>query len=166
MRSICATSLPSPTNASPTQTFVIFAIVILPFRSVRDRFLRAQEPRETLEDMGFRLLYNFRTRIALRLCEGPESRPELLLRRHPILGPARKAPRAAARQPGRASSAVSAESCSKGRSTMRASLWLLAAIAVSGMASFASANDQLLKLEKDANQWAMPTGDYANHRYS
>jgi len=49
---------------------------------------------------------------------------------------------------------------------MRASLWLLAAIAVSGMASFASANDQLLKLEKDANQWAMPTGDYANHRYS
>jgi alcohol dehydrogenase (cytochrome c) len=24
----------------------------------------------------------------------------------------------------------------------------------------------LLKLEKDPNQWAMPTGDYANHRYS
>jgi len=49
---------------------------------------------------------------------------------------------------------------------MRASLWLLAAIAVGGMASVASANDQLLKLEKDANQWVMPTGDYANHRYS
>jgi hypothetical protein len=30
MRSICATSLPSPINDSPTQTFVIFAIVILP----------------------------------------------------------------------------------------------------------------------------------------
>jgi lanthanide-dependent methanol dehydrogenase len=49
---------------------------------------------------------------------------------------------------------------------MRASLWLLAAIAVGGMASVASANDQLLKLEKDANQWVMPTGDYSNHRYS
>jgi lanthanide-dependent methanol dehydrogenase len=49
---------------------------------------------------------------------------------------------------------------------MRASLWLLAAIAVGGMASVASANDQLLKLEQDANQWVMPTGDYANHRYS
>jgi lanthanide-dependent methanol dehydrogenase len=49
---------------------------------------------------------------------------------------------------------------------MRASLWLLAAIAVGGMASVASANDQLLNLEKDANQWVMPTGDYSNHRYS
>jgi PQQ-dependent dehydrogenase (methanol/ethanol family) len=49
---------------------------------------------------------------------------------------------------------------------MRASLWLLAAIAVGGMASVASANDELLKLEKDANQWVMPTGDYSNHRYS
>jgi lanthanide-dependent methanol dehydrogenase len=49
---------------------------------------------------------------------------------------------------------------------MRASLWLLVAIAVGGMASVASANDQLLKLEKDANQWVMPTGDYSNHRYS
>ena len=33
-------------------------------------------------------------------------------------------------------------------------------------AGSALANDELLKLEKDANQWAMPTGDYANHRYS
>jgi lanthanide-dependent methanol dehydrogenase len=49
---------------------------------------------------------------------------------------------------------------------MRASLWLLVAIAVGGMASVASANDQLLNLEKDANQWVMPTGDYSNHRYS
>jgi len=30
----------------------------------------------------------------------------------------------------------------------------------------ALANDELLKLEQDANQWVMPTGDYANHRYS
>ncbi|HTP84624.1 MAG TPA: methanol/ethanol family PQQ-dependent dehydrogenase [Alphaproteobacteria bacterium] len=30
----------------------------------------------------------------------------------------------------------------------------------------ALANDELIKLEKDANQWVMPTGDYANHRYS
>jgi len=28
------------------------------------------------------------------------------------------------------------------------------------------ANDGLLKLEKDPNQWASPTGDYANRRYS
>src|SRR5215469_6256597 len=49
---------------------------------------------------------------------------------------------------------------------MRASISLLAALAVGGLASVASANDELLKLEKDANQWVMPTGDYANHRYS
>jgi PQQ-dependent dehydrogenase (methanol/ethanol family) len=30
----------------------------------------------------------------------------------------------------------------------------------------ASANDELLKLEKDSNQWVSPTGNYANHRYS
>jgi PQQ-dependent dehydrogenase (methanol/ethanol family) len=30
----------------------------------------------------------------------------------------------------------------------------------------ASANDELLKLQQDAKQWAMPTGDYSNHRYS
>lgn len=34
------------------------------------------------------------------------------------------------------------------------------------VASGALANDQLLKLEKDPNQWVMPTGDYANQRYS
>src|SRR5216684_1033113 len=49
---------------------------------------------------------------------------------------------------------------------MRASICVLAAIVVGGMTSIASANDELLKLEKDANQWVMPTGDYANHRYS
>jgi alcohol dehydrogenase (cytochrome c) len=30
----------------------------------------------------------------------------------------------------------------------------------------AAANDDLLKMQGDANQWVMPTGDYANHRYS
>ena len=30
----------------------------------------------------------------------------------------------------------------------------------------AVANDELIKLSKDPNQWVMPTGDYANHRYS
>jgi PQQ-dependent dehydrogenase (methanol/ethanol family) len=30
----------------------------------------------------------------------------------------------------------------------------------------AHANDELLKWEKDPSQWVMPTGDYANHRYS
>ncbi len=30
----------------------------------------------------------------------------------------------------------------------------------------ASANDQLIELSKDPNQWVMPTGDYANTRYS
>src|SRR5216683_1877077 len=49
---------------------------------------------------------------------------------------------------------------------MRASICVLAAIVVGGMTSVASANNELLKLEKDANQWVMPTGDYANHRYS
>ena len=30
----------------------------------------------------------------------------------------------------------------------------------------ALANDELLKLQQDPNQWVMPTGDYSNHRYS
>jgi len=30
----------------------------------------------------------------------------------------------------------------------------------------ASANDQLIQLSKDPNQWVMPAGDYANTRYS
>ena len=38
-----------------------------------------------------------------------------------------------------------------------------AAIAV---ATPARANDELLRLEKDPNQWVMPTGNYANQRYS
>ncbi len=44
------------------------------------------------------------------------------------------------------------------------------ALALSSVLAFAAgpavANDELLKLEKDPNQWVMPTGDYANHRYS
>jgi alcohol dehydrogenase (cytochrome c) len=43
---------------------------------------------------------------------------------------------------------------------------LLLAAAVALPTSAALANDELLKLEKDPNQWVMPTGDYANHRYS
>ena len=33
-------------------------------------------------------------------------------------------------------------------------------------ASPASANDELIKLQQDANQWVMPAGNYANTRYS
>jgi PQQ-dependent dehydrogenase (methanol/ethanol family) len=44
---------------------------------------------------------------------------------------------------------------------------LLAVTAVGLLPYFgASANDELLKLEKDPNQWAMATHDYANQRYS
>lgn len=47
---------------------------------------------------------------------------------------------------------------------------LLAGTAVVGVAVLgagrASANDELLRLEKDPKQWVMPTGNYANHRYS
>ncbi|KAA2213507.1 PQQ-dependent dehydrogenase, methanol/ethanol family [Pseudoroseomonas oryzae] len=32
--------------------------------------------------------------------------------------------------------------------------------------SGASANEELLRLQRDPNQWVMPTGNYANHRYS
>jgi lanthanide-dependent methanol dehydrogenase len=49
---------------------------------------------------------------------------------------------------------------------MKAWNYLLAISVIGVVPSIASANDELLKLEKDANQWAMPTGDYANHRYS
>ena len=33
-------------------------------------------------------------------------------------------------------------------------------------AGTAGANDDLIKLSKDPNQWVMPSGDYANTRYS
>src|SRR5215212_2559220 len=35
-----------------------------------------------------------------------------------------------------------------------------------GMAGSASANDELNQLQQDPRQWVMPTGNYANHRYS
>src|ERR1700726_2205990 len=44
-------------------------------------------------------------------------------------------------------------------------LWLAAPV-LALMAGAASANDELIKLSKDPNQWAMPTGNYANWRYS
>ena len=42
----------------------------------------------------------------------------------------------------------------------------LAALMVGSLSGPTLANDGLLKLEKDPNQWASPTGDYANRRYS
>src|SRR5258708_28013785 len=44
-------------------------------------------------------------------------------------------------------------------------LWMLAPM-LSHLAGGASANDELIKLTKDPNQWVMPTGNYANTRYS
>ena len=44
--------------------------------------------------------------------------------------------------------------------------YLLVAAAVALPLSTALANDELIKLQKDPNQWVMPTGDYANQRYS
>ncbi len=44
--------------------------------------------------------------------------------------------------------------------------YLLVAAAIVMPMSGALANDELLKLEKDPNQWVMPTGNYANERYS
>jgi lanthanide-dependent methanol dehydrogenase len=50
---------------------------------------------------------------------------------------------------------------------MRVSTCVLAFASLFALATGpAAANDELLKLEKDPNQWVMPTGDYANHRYS
>ena len=47
---------------------------------------------------------------------------------------------------------------------------LLAGTAAVGVAALgagrASANQDLMRLEKDPKQWVMPTGNYANHRYS
>ena len=43
----------------------------------------------------------------------------------------------------------------------------LAATAVLALGSVgASANQELLRLQRDPNQWVMPTGNYANWRYS
>jgi lanthanide-dependent methanol dehydrogenase len=43
---------------------------------------------------------------------------------------------------------------------------LLASSALAFLAGPSAANDELIKLQKDPNQWVMPTGDYSNHRYS
>ncbi len=39
-------------------------------------------------------------------------------------------------------------------------------MAIGAYSAPASANDELIKLEKDPKQWVMPTGNYANHRFS
>jgi lanthanide-dependent methanol dehydrogenase len=44
-------------------------------------------------------------------------------------------------------------------------VWIAAPI-LALFAGVASANDELIKLSKDPNQWVMPAGDYANTRYS
>ncbi len=45
--------------------------------------------------------------------------------------------------------------------------WCLLAAPVMALATTgAFANEELMKLEKDPNQWVMPTGNYANTRYS
>jgi lanthanide-dependent methanol dehydrogenase len=44
--------------------------------------------------------------------------------------------------------------------------YLLVAAALALPVSGALANDELMKLEKDPHQWVMPTGNYANQRYS
>src|ERR1700719_1340830 len=49
---------------------------------------------------------------------------------------------------------------------MKSSRFWLALSAFALVAGGASANDELIKLSKDPNQWAMPTGNYANWRYS
>ncbi|MGB0085508.1 MAG: lanthanide-dependent methanol dehydrogenase XoxF5 [Rhodomicrobiaceae bacterium] len=41
-----------------------------------------------------------------------------------------------------------------------------ATLIVGWLSAPAVANEALQKLEKDPNQWVLPTGDYANHRYS
>lgn len=43
---------------------------------------------------------------------------------------------------------------------------LMAASLVALSASYASANDELIKLSKDPNQWVMPNGNYGSQRYS
>src|SRR6266851_4127352 len=49
---------------------------------------------------------------------------------------------------------------------MKSSRFWIAAPVLVLFAGAASANDELIKLSKDPNQWVMPTGNYANTRYS
>jgi lanthanide-dependent methanol dehydrogenase len=44
-------------------------------------------------------------------------------------------------------------------------LWIVAPV-LALFSGAAGANDELIKLSKDPNQWVMPAGDYANTRYS
>jgi lanthanide-dependent methanol dehydrogenase len=45
-------------------------------------------------------------------------------------------------------------------------LWAVVPVMFSMVAGAARANDQLIGMSKDPNQWVMPAGDYANTRYS
>jgi glucose dehydrogenase len=49
---------------------------------------------------------------------------------------------------------------------MKSFRFWIAAPLLAVYASGASANDELIKLSKDPNQWVMPAGNYANWRYS
>jgi len=53
-------------------------------------------------------------------------------------------------------------------SAKRLLAWSIATVTAGALlgGSAAMANEQLEKLQKDPAQWVMPTGDYANHRYS
>ena len=53
-----------------------------------------------------------------------------------------------------------------GMKAMKSSRFWIAAPLLAVYAGAASANDELIKLSKDPNQWVMPTGNYANWRYS
>src|SRR5690348_9268442 len=53
-----------------------------------------------------------------------------------------------------------------GMKAMRSSRFWMAASVLVFFAGEAGANDELIKLSKDPNQWVMPTGNYANTRYS
>src|SRR5215510_9183009 len=53
-----------------------------------------------------------------------------------------------------------------GMKAMKPSRFWIAAPVLALLAGGASANEELTKLSKDPNQWVMPTGDYANTRYS
>jgi PQQ-dependent dehydrogenase (methanol/ethanol family) len=52
------------------------------------------------------------------------------------------------------------------RTSLLASTAVLAAVSLSIGSGPAAANDDLLTLQKDPNQWVMPAGNYANNRYS
>src|SRR5215510_14148133 len=53
-----------------------------------------------------------------------------------------------------------------GMKAMKPSRFWIAAPVLALLAGGASANEELTKLSKDPNQWVMPTGNYANTRYS